>query len=718
MQGGLKLRIWRSSLAASGGGAWLWRCLSLALLVPSAASAGDAAPPAFSWAGLYLGASSGAGIPLHGGERLQAGSGFGSSVFDLYPKSDTRTGVTVGVQAGYNWQQGPWVWGFETDLSLLDGRRTPNGVFPTSPAYPGTPFFTMSANANATYFASIRGRFGFAYDRVLFYLTGGVAAGGVRGPATVSFGPGVDFTSDRSQSSRAKYAVGGGFEYAFADDWSARAEYLFLSQSLNTQIFDDGNNNQYFSRVRNENHILRFGLNYHFGESNLIPGQLEYGKRRSADAGGGDNEEVKAERYSVHAQTTNVVQAIPKFYAKYDGAKSFPSKGVGDVLTQNDLFLGLRLWEGGAVYLNPEINEGYGPGNSTGSAAYPDGLAQKIGRAAPYMRFQRYFLRQIIGLDSTGDRVNDPDEGSRSEVLESVQNQVSGKVDKDRIIITLGKFSVGDVFDDNVYAHDPSTGFMSFAFNYMGAFDYVSDAWGYTNGLSVEWKQDWWTLRAGTFQQSTVPNGDDIEPQLFRQYMGVLEFEARYALLGQPGAIKFLAYGDNGRFAKFRDVINLALASGSLPPDVTALQQRHFKSGGGINIKQQVMPNVGFFMRASMADGRYQTVDYIDNDRQISAGFVFDGALWDRQDDEIGIAGAMAGLHGDHVRYFELGGLGTYIGDGAMTYGGEKNMETYYKIGLSKNFDVTLDYQFFVNPAHNMARGPVNVFTLRARAAF
>jgi len=690
--------------------------MSCSFLTPIAAYAADAPPPASSWAGLYMGASLGAGIPLHAGERLQAGSGFGSPIYDFYPKSNTRTGITTGLQTGYNWQQGPWVWGFETDFSLLDGRRTPHGAFPTSPAYPGAPFFTMSSNTNATYFASIRGRFGFAYDRALFYLTAGVAAGGARGPAAVSLG-GVNYIAGWSQSSRAKYAVGVGVEYAFAADWSARAEYLFLSQSLNTQIFDDGNYNQYFSRVRNENQILRFGLNYHFGASELIPGPLENGGRRSGDASG-NNENVKTERYSVHAQSTTVVQALPKFYATYDGPKSFNSKGEGEVLTQNDLFLGLRLWEGGSAYVNPEINEGFGPGNSTGSAAYPDGLAQKLGRAAPYMRFQRYFLRQIIGFGPNDDRVNDPDEGSRSEVLESVQNQVAGKVDKDRIIITAGKFSVGDVFDDNVYAHDPSTGFMSFAFNYMGAFDYVSDAWGYTNGLSVEWKQNWWTLRVGTFQQSTVPNGNDIEPRLFNQYMGVLEFEARYELLGQPGAIKFLAYGDNGRFAKFQDVINLALATGNLPPDVTALQQRHFKPGGGINIKQRVAPNVGFFMRASMTDGRYQTVDYIDNDRQISAGFVFDGALWDRNDDEIGIAGAMAGLHGDHVRYFELGGIGTYIGDGAMKYGGEKNMESYYKLGLCKNFDVTLDYQLFVNPGHNMARGPVNVFSLRARAAF
>jgi hypothetical protein len=101
------------------------------------------------------------------------------------------------------------------------------------------------------------------------------------------------------------------------------------------------------------------------------------------------------------------------------------------------------------------------------------------------MRFQRYFLRQIIGLGSDG-RGKDPDEGSRSEVLESVQNQISGKVDRDRIIITLGKFAVGDVFDDNIYAHDPTTGFLNFAFDTLGSFDYAADSWGYTHGLAVE----------------------------------------------------------------------------------------------------------------------------------------------------------------------------------------------------------------------------------------
>ena len=516
-----------------------------------------------------------------------------------------------------------------------------------------------------------------------------------------------------------KYAVGIGFEYAFADNWSARAEYLFLSQSLNTQTFDNGAGFRYASRIRNENQILRFGLNYHFGAKNETLEPLQYGQHPANGRNGDtrDNEKDKEERYSVHAQTTNVVQAYPRFRALYDGPNSFPSGGKANVGSTTNIFLGVRLWEGGAVYLNPENDAGYGLANSVGAASYVDGAVAKVGRAAPYMRFQRYFLRQIIGLGSD-DRAKDPDEGSRSEVLESVQNQISGEVDRDRIIITLGKFAVGDVFDDNIYAHDPTTGFLNFAFNTLGSFDYAADSWGYTHGLAVEWKQNWWTSRAGVFQLSTIPNGLDIEPDLFRQYMAVAEFEGRYDLFGQPGAIKFLAYGDNGRFGNVYDVVQNAIAAGDLPPQLDALRRRHFKTGGEINIKQQLAQNLGFFLRAGMADGRYETVDYTDIDRSVSFGLVAAGDSWGRKDDEIGVGSAFSGLSGHRVRYFELGGRSVYIGDGALSYGGEKNLEAYYKLGFGKNIDATFDYQLIVNPGHNNARGPVNVFGLRLRAAF
>lgn len=695
-----------------------WRFLVgvFALATPSVAGAAEPGP-AVDWAGLYLGTSFGAGFPLNGGERWQSISGHASPAYDLFPPSQARPGIAAGAQAGYNWQNGPLVWGFEADFGLLNNRRTPVGTYVAAPVYEYPPLFSINAWPSGNFYASLRARAGIAWSRMLFYLTGGVASGGARGPATLTIG-GSEFTAGWSQSSRMKYAVGSGVEFALNADWSARAEYLFFSQSLNTQVFDNGDGYAYASRIRNDDSILRFGLNYYFSEANRIPGAITYGGLEPVpEKILAENADTREELYSVHGQTTNVAQGYPKFPAAYDGPNSFPSYGKSNVGSTSNVFMGMRLWEGGAAYVNPEVDVGYGLANSVGAASYVNGAVAKVGSSAPYMRFQRYFLRQIIGLDGSSTELAS-DEGARNEVLESTQNQVSGRVDKDRVIVTLGKFAVGDVFDDNVYAHDPNTGFLNFAFNAMGAFDYAADAWGYTNGVAVEWKQNWWTARAGAFQLSTVPNGPDIEPVLFRQYMGVSEFETRYELFGQPGAIKFLAFGDNGYLNKVENAIKYAFVTGEFPPTVDSVRRRAVKLGGGINVKQQIMPNLGFFLRASMTDGRFETVDYTDIDHSVAFGFVGGGALWGREDDEIGVGAAFSGLSPERVNYFGLGGLSVYIGDGAIRYAGEKNFESYYKVGFGRNFDATFDYQLLVNPAHNSARGPINVFGLRLRAAF
>jgi high affinity Mn2+ porin len=694
---------------------------ALALVGPGRAEKlGDSAsqPPTLTWAGLYMGLNLGAGIPVHVAERIQAGSGFTSTGFDLYPPSRERSGVTLGVQAGYGWQFGPWVVGVGADLNLLDGRGGSSGVFPAPPAYGplGVNSYTLSYGDPAKYFASFRTRFGFASDRTLLYVTGGVAAGGARGPATLVFnvgGPSNPFVAESSQSSRMKYILGAGIEYALASNWSARLEYFFLSQSLNTQLFDNGENYQYFSRTRNENNIVRFGLNYNLGPQYEATGQ--------SGARGGEavpsDESHSEERYSAHGQSTVVAQGYPKFPALYTGPNSFTPNGQVRAGSTTNLFLGLRLWEGAGAFVNPEMDQGYGLSNSVGAAAYVNGAVAKVGASAPYMRFQRYFLRQIIGLGGN-DGGDDRDTGSRSEVLEATQNQLAGPVDRDRVILTLGKYSVGDVFDDNVYAHDPSTGFMNFAFNTMGAFDYAADSWGYTYGASVEWKQAWWTLRGGLFQLSKVPNGPEIEPVLGRQFMSVGEFEGRYQFFGQDGALKFLFYGDNGYLSKYDEVTGLAYATGEFPPSIENLRRRRVKIGGGINLKQQIMPGLGFFMRASMFDGRIETVDYTDVQRQLSMGLVAAGALWDRSKDEIGAAIAFGGLSGPMIRYFGSGGTSVYIGDGALSYNGEKATELYYKLWINDSLDFTLDHQLIVNPGHNSARGPVNVFGVRMRAGF
>ena len=684
--------------------------IALTAMLSAVGSAGGAdaptsvRPPAFSWAGFYFGVNLGAGVPAYRTERLQSVSGFGSTVFDLYPQGRERPGVTFGAQAGYNWQYGHWVYGLETELDFLDARRGPIGTFPAPPVYwpIGVASYTLTADASGTYFGSLRGRLGFAVDRTLFYVTGGVASGGWRGASTLTLnggGLGNVFTSGLSASSRTKYLFGAGVEYALDPNWSARAEYLFLNQSHNTEVFDNGSAFDYASQRWSESHILRFGMNYRFGDTNSASEPDEgstsaderddpKAKKKSKKKLAGperEKDEKSAdapEQYSVHGQITGVVQGYPKFRALYSGTNSLaPSAGQARATVSATAFFGLRLWQGGEAYLDPEIDEGYGLSATLGVAGFPSAEAYKVGHARPYLRFQKYFLRQTVGL------------GGDSEKIDPGQNQLAGSVDTNRLTFTIGKYAVVDIFDDNKYAHDGRSGFLNWSVLDMGAFDYAANSWGYTHGATAEWKQDWWTARAGVFQTSLIPNGEAIEPVLFRQFMPVVELEARHSLLlGQEGKIKFLGYGDLAYLGKYDEAVALGLLTGNTP-DITADRKKRFKAGAGLNIEQPLADDLGLFLRASMANGRYETMEFTEIERSLSAGVVLTGAGWNRSKDAIGVAGVANGISGSHIRYLANGGLGILLGDGALTYDGEHILETYYKYNIQDGVHLTANYQ-------------------------
>jgi high affinity Mn2+ porin len=724
--------------------------LSSALVLQTAATAtalaGQASSPAyFSWAGMYFGASAGGAVPLHSGETFQAASGFGAPVYDLNPPGRGGAGVTFGVSVGYNWQHGQWVYGAETELNFLDGRRAPAGTFPAPAAFAamGVNSYTLSPYDGGNYFGSFRGRVGYAFDRALIYATAGIASGGWRGASTLVLnggGPGNPFVSGETASSRMKYVVGGGVEYALGDHWSARAEYLFLDQSFGTQVFDNGNMYDFVSRTRSDSHVFRLGLFYNLGEPNTF---REATNKKDSDGAKSSNgsspanafafpnvgavtegnmsstatttpkinpttptDTAEAERYSVHGQTTVLPQSYPRMRALYTGTNSLPPDGQVRATVSSTGFFGVKLWDGGEAYVNPEIDEGYGLQGTLGAAGFPSAEAYKIGHARPYLRFQRYFVRQTFGL------------GGDSETIDPGQNLLGGPVDGNRLTFTVGKYSVADIFDDNRYAHDARNGFMNWSVIELGAFDYPADAWGFTHGATAEWKQDSWTARGGLFQISTVPNGETIEPIPFRQFGAVGEFEIRHNLLfNQPGKIKLLGFADFAYLGKFDEAVYFGLATNTTP-DITQVRAKRTKAGGGINIEQPISDDLGFFLRAGLNNGRYETVDFSDIHRSLSAGLVLTGAGWDRPKDAIGLAGVVNGISGNEAKYLGSGGLTAMIGDGMLSYSGEHILEAYYKYNLADGVHITGDYQFIDNPAYNAARGPANIFALRLHGEF
>jgi outer membrane immunogenic protein len=167
---------------------------------------------AYSWAGPYLGGN--------------LGYAWGS--VDNNPAKPS--GFAGGVQGGYNWQNGPWVFGIEGDIQATGAEET----------------FAPWKFSNP-WFGTVRGRGGYAFNNVLFYATGGIAFGELRAE---TFGLSETHTN-------AGWTVGAGAEMGFAPNWSAKIEYLYVDLANSNFVLTGASNGYHFG-------LVRAGVNYHF----------------------------------------------------------------------------------------------------------------------------------------------------------------------------------------------------------------------------------------------------------------------------------------------------------------------------------------------------------------------------------------------------------------------------------------------------------------------
>lgn len=166
----------------------------------------------YSWAGPYLGGN----------------LGWNWGTVD---NNATRpSGFVGGVQGGYNWQTGPWVFGIEGDLQATGASDT----------------FAPWKFSNP-WFGTVRGRAGYSFSNILFYGTAGLAFGELRGE---TFGLSETHTN-------AGWTAGVGAEFGFAPNWSAKLEYLYVDLA-DSNFTITGNANGYRFG------LIRAGVNYHF----------------------------------------------------------------------------------------------------------------------------------------------------------------------------------------------------------------------------------------------------------------------------------------------------------------------------------------------------------------------------------------------------------------------------------------------------------------------
>lgn len=413
-----------------------------------------------------------------------------------------------------------------------------------------------------------------------------------------------------------------------------------------------------------------------------------------------DDTAPEQERISIHGQSTFIYQYHPAFHAPYSGPLSLSPGGNGEETLSVSMFVGLGLWPGAEFYVNPELLQGFGLSNSTGIAAFSNGEAFKVGTKGFVDKLSRIFLRQTFAL------------GRATEAVESGQNQLAWQRPVDRITITVGKYAVVDIFDDNKYAHDSRSAFLNWTLNDMGAFDMASPAYNYTYGAAVEWYQAWWTARAGFFLEPTYPNSEEVD-LTFRQFQPLVELEERHSLWGEPGKLKLLFFAKHVEVGSFAEAVELSKSTGEAPSTELVRNGRVWGYGGGINLEQQIIPDLGIFARGGVQTGKYEEFSFTQVQESVSAGVVLTGTKWGREHDVVGLGAVVDGVFKPEQAYLAAGGTGIIIGDGALSYGVEEVVEVYYKFVPWEWASITADYQFVNHPAYNRDRGPVSVFGVR-----
>ena len=631
-----------------------------------------AAPaPFYDWTGFYV-----------GGHVANSVGRANSTLSDPEPTASTNpfNSEYGGLQAGYNYVlPSRLLLGIETDITFPQFFEN-GGIF-TGGTAQGT-----TVTDQIDYIATLRGRFGYAFDHWMIYGTGGFAWSQARFGET----PGVGGDEDKILLTRTGWALGLGAELAIAPGWTARIEYIYDRFGTVAGVFPSGTGYQSAFDIQ----ALRLGLDRKLGSADAD----------MAANGSSDPWPIASDRWNVHGQFTFVEQGYPAFHSPYQGQNSLSGASQAKDTASATAFIGFRPWNGTDIYINPEITQGFGLSDTLGVAGFPNFEAQKASFPMPRFDLARVYVQQTFGL------------GGEQETIEDGPNQIARKVDISRLTIIAGKLAVTDFFDNNAYAHDGRTQFLNWNVDCCGSYDWTMDQISYTWGAMAELNQKFWAVRAGYFLVPAVSNTDDFDMRFpDGEYIG--ELELRYSVVSQPGKLRLMAWVNRANMGSYAAALAEPITTPNYP-DITLVRQVRTNYGFEANLEQAISGELGVFSRATWSPGLDEIIGWTDCDQSLSAGAVLKGTSWGRPNDNIGVAGVIEGLSPEARAYFAAGGLGILIGDGALNYRPEKILETYYSYRLNAWSSLTFDYQFVADPAYNADRGPVHIFAGRLHAEF
>lgn len=410
----------------------------------------------------------------------------------------------------------------------------------------------------------------------------------------------------------------------------------------------------------------------------------------------------------ISGQANFIFQTHPPFHAAYTGENSLDpnyEKATSRVLT---LYTGLRLNDSTEVLL--DIEEAGGSALTTGLGMAGDTNLDIVRNPslskAPYLG--RGMIHKVFAL-------------SRDKIVNE-RNPLSlfEELPLRRLEIRFGKFSMVDFFDQNAVGSDTHFQFTNWTVDNNGAYDYAADTRGYTVGVIVDYEDRNWGFRFGEGLMPKVANGIDLVWKPWQVHAENFEYELRRGVIPKKGGVvRLLAFTNYANMGIYRDAI-AQFEKGLAPvPDITN-HPWHIvrKYGFGFNMEQNLTRNLTAFARFGWNNGKTESFAYTEVDQTFAGGLGANGALWHRRYDRAGLALVTNAICKDHQIYLADGGLGFLLGDGALRYGRENIVETYYTAHAWRGIYVAPGVQHIVNPGYNRDRGPVTVPMLRLHLEF
>ena len=416
----------------------------------------------------------------------------------------------------------------------------------------------------------------------------------------------------------------------------------------------------------------------------------------------------KDTRFWISGQANFIFQTHPPFPAAYSGVHSLSpnyEKATSRVMT---LYTGVRLNDSTELLVDIEeaggaaLSSGFGLAGNTDLDIVRNPLLSK----EPYLG--RGMVHKVFALSK--DKV----ENQRSWL------SLFDELPRRRLEIRFGKFSMPDFFDVNSVGADTHLQFINWTTDNNGAYDYAADTRGYTVGAAADFEDRNWGFRFAEALMPKVANGIDLVWKPWQAHAENFEYELRHGLIPKKsGVVRLLAYTNYANMGIYRDAVANFEAGLTPTPEITD-HPWHItrKYGFGINLEQNLLPNLTAFARFGWDNGKTESFAYTEVDQTFAEGLGANGAWWHRKQDRAGIAFVSNAICKDHQSYLADGGLGFLLGDGDLNYGRENIVESYYTVHVWRGIYLAPGLQHIVDPGYNRDRGPVLVPSFRAHVEF